>query len=452
MCSQRRLAGIQIATVCRLGRRALLVALAAGFAATAATAAAQEYRTDNIDNNARGHRVAVQRAVKNPADYTANQAIFAQFFQNYYFPMMTRPTPEGLAELGKLRSELFKLHLWATTNEQLQGDLTKLAYDAMLKVTANVLSLRPVEVANPPYHPAVRYNAVLILGMLDEKYAAEGGNGVPKPYPPATKILTSIVDSATTTTRFPPPVILGALIGLERHAQYRDTMDPATASSMLSALLKVVNHDKPIQNMDPKAYAWLRLRAASAMAKAGVVGQNNAIHDALIKLIGSFTLMDDRCETAALLARLNYEGAKIDTQAALDAMFQLAGDLAVEEVERAEDYEMMRASGGGAFAFIQSATFGAPGEEEFDPYPRSHVLVRLLQLRAGLNALSKAVPEDDQAKIEALKAAIQPVIDKASDEKTISGRVAEAIGTMQVAISEATPPGEEPAGEEELDL
>ena len=33
---------------------------------------------------------------------------------------------------------------------------------------------------------------------------------------------------------------------------------------MTAALVKLVTHDEPIQEMDPDAYAWMRLRAASA--------------------------------------------------------------------------------------------------------------------------------------------------------------------------------------------
>ena len=28
-----------------------------------------------------------------------------------------------------------------------------------------------VAAQNPPYHPAVRYNAILIIGMLDDQYS-----------------------------------------------------------------------------------------------------------------------------------------------------------------------------------------------------------------------------------------------------------------------------------------
>jgi hypothetical protein len=229
-------------------------------------------------------------------------------------------------------------------------------------------------------------------------------------------------------------------------------MDPATAGAMSKALEKFVNHDKPVQDMDPKAYAWLRLRAASALARMGAVGQNNSTHDALIKLIGSFKSIDDRCETASLLGRLNYEGAKIDNKAALGTICQLARDVADEEAKRAEDFEMMRTTGGAGIPYIPTTGVGGSDEEQYDPYPRKHVLARLLQLTAGLDALKKAVPEEDQKKIDAVKAAIKPVIDKGSDEKVISLRVAEAVGTMRDAVYAAAPTAEAPAADEELDF
>ena len=45
-------------------------------------------------------------------------------------------------------------------------------------------------------------------------------------YAPATKALTAVVDQAAKGTRFPPPVILGAIIGLERHAQFHASLAP----------------------------------------------------------------------------------------------------------------------------------------------------------------------------------------------------------------------------------
>jgi hypothetical protein len=409
---------------------------------------AQEYRADPIDEEARRGGARAQQWVKDPAAYAQDKARFDAYFQSYYFPVMTHSSPENLAVLGKLRYDLVNKFLRGTTNQELQTNLTNMAYDAMLKVAANLETLSPPKVADPPYHPAVRYNAILVIGMLDETYAS--GAQPPKPYPKATSAMTSIVKSGMTNDRFPPPVVLGALIGLERHAAYRDTMAPATADAMTKALLDFVNNDKPIQGMDRKAFAWLRLRAASALARTGQVGPNNAIHDAIIKLVGELKTLDDRVEAAALLAKLKYDGAKIDADASSEALFQLARDVAAEESKRAEEYQLVRSGGGGGTFPMPGADLG---DEEYDPYPRNHVLARLMQITAGLEAIKKAVPDEGKKKIDAVIAAIKPVIDKAKDDRTISGRVAEAIGPMEIAINQAAPPPAAAAtADEELDI
>jgi hypothetical protein len=435
-----------------IGRVAPLQVLAIALLTCLAGASwAQDYRSDPIVEEARragGGRIL--QWVKDPAAYAQDKARFDAYFQKYYFPVMTHSSPENLAVLGKLRYDLINKFLRGTTNQDLQNNLTNMAYDAMLKVAANVETLNPPKVADPPYHPAVRYNAILAIGMLDETYAS--GGQPPKPYPKATAAMTSIVKSGMANDRFPPPVVLGAIIGLERHARYRDTMAPATADAMTQALLEFVNNDKPIQGMDRKAFAWLRLRAASALARTGQVGPNNAIHDAIIKLVSELKSLDDRVEAAALLANLKYDGAKINADASSEALFQLARDVAAEESKRAEEYQLMK-SGGGTYTPFPTSSYGGSGDEEFDPYPRNHVLARLVQITSGLEAIKKAVPDEGKKKVEAVIAAIKPVIDKAKDDRTISGRVAEAIGPMEIAINQAAPPpAAAAAADDELDI
>jgi hypothetical protein len=310
-------------------RHGLLIAVATGIVAAAS---AQEYRADPSDNAAKQNLGAAMASVKNPGRYATDKAKVQEYFAKHYFPEMTGFEPDNLKALGDARFNLFKRYLWATSNADYQKDLTKTAFDSSLKIAANLTQLKPAVVADPPYHPAVRYNAVLILGMLDEQYAIDGAGGrPPKPLPAATKALTAIVDRATTGNQFPPPVILGALIGLERHAKYRDALAPGDAEKMSAALLKLVQHEKPIQEMDSETYAWLQLRAASALTLLGSLGKDNAIHDAFIKLIGGFKSLDDRTTMAGLLGQFKYEGAKIDAAAATEQLFKLARDVGAEE-------------------------------------------------------------------------------------------------------------------------
>ncbi len=94
---------------------------------------------------------------------------------------MTRTEPDKLGDVGKLREDLFKTFLWKSTDPTLQHDLTQLAFGQMEKI---------VGADNPPCHPAARYNAILIIGLLDEKYSPDGRQP-PVVYAPATKAMTS---------------------------------------------------------------------------------------------------------------------------------------------------------------------------------------------------------------------------------------------------------------------
>ena len=106
-------------------------------------------------------------------------------------------------------------------------------------------------------------------------------------------------------------MILGALIGLERHAQFRESLPPEAVTAMSAALLKLVTNDTPIQEMDRDAYSWMRLRAASALARLGSVGDKNAINNAIVKLAASGKSLDDRCAAAALLGKAQLQRRQI---------------------------------------------------------------------------------------------------------------------------------------------
>ncbi len=161
---------------------------------------AVEYRSDAPDPKLKLYGGVAQASVRDPSKYAAEKAKIDEYFEKYYFPDMTSTAPEDLARLGDSRYKLFKDYLWRSTNAEFQQQLTNKAYAASVKI------LNPKN-PPPPYHPAVRFNAVLILGMLDRQYGAEGSRP-PEPLPQANKVLTAIVDSATTDDRFAPPVIL----------------------------------------------------------------------------------------------------------------------------------------------------------------------------------------------------------------------------------------------------
>ncbi len=348
---------------------------------------------------------------------------------------MTHADDADLGRVGDSRYNLFKKYLWATTNTQLQQDLTNLAYVELGK-----------RISNPEYHPAFRYNAILVIGMLDEQYA-NGPGQAPKPLPKATKALTYIVNNATATDKdikYPPAIILGAIIGLERHAQLRASLTPEAIAAMTSALLKLVMHDEPIQEMDADAYAWIRLRAAETLAKLGSVGEKNSVHNALIKLASGTKSLDDRCEAAGLLDKITYKDVKLDDASTANALFTLARDVATDEDKRAADFQTLYSNGGGAPAPVRMRagefTPGSgSGEEQPETYPRRQVLARLTNLKAGLTKVKPALAADSQKKAEELLKAIETARAAAANKGTIELKLAAAIRTMAVAVNKAVP-------------
>jgi hypothetical protein len=411
----------------------------------ALVATAQQFRTDPVgDEKVKREGLKAKKWTGDSAYYNADKANFAAFFQQYYFPAMTRNTPSDLAELGKLRVDLFKKYLWATTNTQLQNDLTAMAFKAM----------GPIVISKevPPYHPSVRYNAVLVIGMLDSEYGNE--TRPPKPHPKGTMQLTFIVNASLKgNQQFPPAVVLGALIGLERHAKYHQSLDPAAVKTMSTALLDFVNTDKPIQGMDPAAYAWLRLRAASALANLGSLGEQNVVHDSLIKLIANTKSLDDRCSAAGLLSAFKdekenkYDKTKVDGPATTKALFKLTSDLSAEELKRAQDFEK---NPNVVSSSPLSVASNDPDAQD-DGYPRRHVLARIKSLGSGLNAVKPALPEESQKQVDAIITAFKPVVIAATDDRIGPLGVADAVRKMSGAIS-ATIGDPEGEGEDADDI
>ncbi len=420
-----------------MGRHVAWLLLVAALMNCAAAVIAQEYRALPIDDKtAKTYRVTAQQCLRDPAAFAANSDKFREFFSNYYFPLMTVTDPEKIGDSGKLRADFFKNYVLKASDPQVQGELTKLAYAAMVQILG---------AQNPPCHPAARYNAVLILGQLDEDYATA------KPYAKATSALTQIVDSATTANRFPPAVILGALIGLERHAQQRAALPPEAITALQAALIKLIGREQPIQDMDTDTYAWLRLRAAGTLARLGTVGEKNANHDAIIKLASSLKSVDDRCGAIALLEKINYKDVKLDDANTAEPIFALARDVAAAEDKRASDFQEKGASG--SFAQIQPMVgpepggVGTPTFTDPNAFQRRITLARLADLKAGLMAVKPALPAETQKKVDAVVAAITPVITSASGKDAGDLNLVAAIRTMAQAINKAVPGKTKPEDE-----
>jgi hypothetical protein len=413
----------------------------------ASLASAQQYRSPAVDEGLWRDKPTIQRCCDQPAVYAAERQKFNDYFTKYFFPLMASADPVQLGKAADMRDELFREYLWRTSNEQLQRDLTKLAFDAMFPV---IVSREP-----PPFEPSARYNAVLLIGLLDEQYASRGGAnaGVARPYPDANRLLVQIVEAGLAGQNLPTALVVGALVGLERHAnlqRQQPALAPAAVAAMNAAALKTVNLDKPFREMDAEVFAWIQYRAASVLAQLGSVGNGNQNYDAVLRLVSNLKSLDDRCATAALLSRFNLEGARVDGDATGNALLSLARDVAAAELAQAVAFESQRLQG--TTPNFERRSVGRSDERRAMPggfesaattnlndlYPRRPLAAHLTDLGDALSAAKPVVAADVQAKFDAILSAIAPVIQAALDKDTVEWDVADQVRAMAREVDRIT--------------
>ena len=201
------------------------------------------------DRQAKAIQGQVSQAIRDPAGFGANAGAVTDYFTKYYFPKMTHTDAESLAELGDMREDLFRRYVRASPNEESQATLT----DLSLRV-ATALS-------QGNYHPAVRYNGVLILGNLDQQIAGGRNNPTPPiPLPAATAVMLDLLEQDDFKgVKVHPSVRLGALVGLERHARFG--IAPQHAARVTKAALDVIAQDNPPEEVAKDVHLWMKTRA-----------------------------------------------------------------------------------------------------------------------------------------------------------------------------------------------
>jgi hypothetical protein len=175
------------------------------------------------------------------------------------------------------------------------------------------------------------------------------------------------------------------------------------------------------------------------------------VNAALVKLLAGETepklTLDGRCQVAALLGLLNYQGAKVDSKATAAGVLQLVNDVVTAEGKEAQGFEQLHLGG-----FNE----GPPpmGRATLDPetrepkYERRTLLARLSDVRRALDATKPVVPAEEQAKYDAVIAAIQPVIDAGGNTGEVDLQLAQKINIMASAVQQALNPSAAPVAAE----
>ncbi|QDU58774.1 hypothetical protein Pan181_50140 [Aeoliella mucimassa] len=420
----------------------------------AAPAVHAQYETKPIDEAAKRYGGSrAKRYARNPTGVEADRTGFGNYIRGVYLASMTQFDAESLADLGKLRYDYMRNYLWAAA-PSVQQDLTRLTFTEMSQVIRD------------NYHPAVKYNAMLLIGELDATYATQTTGSVPMPE--ANKLLTDYVNGGVDTARAPAPLIVGALVGLERHAKSLEALPAANRGPTAAALLKVLEKDSFPQDLSPSVSQWIKVIAARGLANIGVLGDGNRVHNAMFKMIGDEKArLNTRVRVAELLDMYKnaYGSATgLNEQETVQTLLQLATDIASDEEERAIKYEdeMLGGMGGMRMGSGRGGGFGFGGGGEIelpDEYQRRRLVLRLTGLKKGVEAVKPAIKDQRFAGLlDEVLTAIEPVLNRATEEnlillnlvtdvKQMSSTIATASASLGVEAVDAPPESEEEAAE-----
>lgn len=440
-----------------MSSRLSVYSLALIAAVAAAPYAQAQFKAMPIDESAGSLGMTRARSyARNPTGDAERSKAFGLFIKDYYLPLMTQYDAASLGELAKRRSDFVRSFLRNADPTVAQG-VTKLTYPIMKQVV------------EARCHPAVRYNAMLLLGDLDAEYATRTTD--PKPLSDANTYLAKYVTDGINDAGTPAPLIVGALVGLERHAKSIAGLPPANRAATATALLAVLEKDEFPQDIQASVAQWLNVIAARGLAGIGQLGDGNKVHLAMMQAIGD---EDARLNTRVRIAeqleayKPAYESATgVDERKTVETLLQLATDIAADEKERAIEYEEdTLGPGGGGMGrrggFSGGFRGGGLGGESDLPseFQVRRILLRLTGLSKALNAVKPAVKDPRYAgMLDDVTKAIDPVLSEAADRdmieldlteniKSMASTVADTTAALGVEAVEAPPESDEEAAEE----
>lgn len=437
-------------------RFSLCAALAVVFGSLSTATFAQDYRTLPVNQAASSLRISFATAARNPAGLGGSQADVEKYLKEYHLPSMTLHTSDALKELSKSREQLLKL-LTQVTNAGSRDFINELIFTYGRGM------------ARGNFHPAVRYNAVLMLGDLDQQLGS--GSAAPVPMAKATQELLELVEKEDfNKVPVPESVKLGALIGLERHSRYG--IDPSLNPRLTAAMIKVAGSPTP-EDVDADVHDWVRRTAAQVLANQAKQGPTKEVQAALTALIADKKVdLDERCNAAAALKRITYPAnADIDGNAAVDAMAQLALDVVSEAANLARDYQKQalagadfssRAGGGygggrgyGGGEYGGGRGYGGDEEETGPRFERRQVFARLYSIATGSTSLKAGLADEPKARLDDMIDQMGPTMqimeNKDATEVSVSNKVIELETALKQLVPAAKPAEEAAAATEKED-
>jgi hypothetical protein len=327
-------------------------------------------------NNALKQARFIQRGSE-PYD-AANKNYLRQWFDAVVLNGMTHLNLMDQVQSQRMLIE-FSLSPQGTPVEEARRDLETLTIAKMKKFVAG------------NYHPAVRVNACLLLGNLNQSEP----RGTPPPPPvPKPDMLPELVAIFKDPNQI-DAVRAAALVGIARHVELRTRFPamgqvPADQSTAIrEALVKLINQVEPPAERTQAGHDWLRESAVKIVAQLGKTTADNAAVDALLEVLAEpQASLDLKCTTVESLGQMQLAGVS-DVNQVVPSVAGVAAACCAEEMklirEVIGDVAVGEAGGAGGVLGFGSGT--DPGAEIADPATiptRRRLADRVHRLRTGL--------------------------------------------------------------------
>ncbi len=393
------------------------------------------------------------------------QATLDRWYGGRWLPLMT--SPANIGRLADGRRQLIKdLNIAAETPE-VHAHLTKLFYDFGRKVA------QQAEAPGDNYHPAVRFNGVLLLGELNDQEAVLSGGDRRPPVPYRNAFGPLVIYAADEKQA--DAVRLAALLGVKRHVELR-TMFPQVAGQLASEeretvlrnMVQLVAADQPPAGRTREGHDWMRTIAAETLGLLGTPGQNAIAVQGLTRLVGqSDADLSARCAAAKALGQIDFGTSKPNAAELVDPITRLAADCSQAELRFLGDIladEAAAAEAGGgrrdpprnelmASEDGPNAESGSTFLDQRSIPTRRRLLSQLLAIRQGLmgpdgkSGLSAIAANEVRAPVQQIDAMIASLREPSTDIQKLNDALAQQTLDLQklAGSTAASPPAAESA-------
>jgi len=302
---------------------------------------------------------------------------FDNFFRRYYFPMMTHP--ERLGEIAEMRQDLMKQYFGGIKNDANGQEVRDRLNALTLSFMRGLVGTRAGE-----FHPAVRFNAMLIIGDLDSRGPELFGD--PRPAEPLIAALDVMREELLSEDQI-DPVRVAALIGIARHAELdrhrpADRRIPnAAIRPLIEPLTALATSRTPPPGRSEACHMWMRRQAVEVLASFAATRSIGPVANAVDGIISNpEEPLALRCAAAEAQGKMaNPLAEEVTAEEAAVKLVRLAGDVLADELSNLDlfldELEEDAGSEGGfpgsggniadsGLGILESGATASEGEEE----------------------------------------------------------------------------------------